>query len=274
MIDLLIYELERFMYLNFFELAVAILTSVNVYFFLILIITFSLNRQAGLQLFLLVTFSLYLSYLSAQLHFLEQTSEDTFILMPLININILVVSVFFFYLIPVVAKKAFTFMGVLFISLASIVYWNYYEFATWDLVFTVTLGLFIVYTFYRSLDWIGSLPEKLKLMLIFFVSLCLILLSVESGYLVGFMFSLMFAMHLEQLKIGSKLIRSFSKSFTAFVIGATVYYLLQYIFYSFVNAPFSHLVQGVIVGFWLGYFAPFLFVKWRLYEPFWPTAKH
>lgn len=273
MIDLLISQIEPIVHLNFSNALITILSSMNLYFLLILMIAFSFNRTAGLQLLLLVAFSVYLSNFLEHFYFLEQSSHSNFNLMPHIHSHLLVLSVFFLYLIPAVSKRLFTIVSLLFIFLNIVIHIYHFNHVPWDIVLTVVLALFIVFTFYRSLDWVGAIPEQLKLMLIFLIPLCLFLLSIENAYVVGLMFSIMFGMHLEQLKLGSMISNSLSKKAIAFLIGIIGYSLIQLIFFYINHVPSTLLIKGIIVGFWLAFFAPIILIKLHVYERFQPTIK-
>ena len=248
---------------------VSMLSSMHLYILIILIIAFCFNRQAGLQLFSLVTFSLYLSTVLHHFHFLEQDRSETAThLIPNINTHLLVLSVFFCYLIPAISKRLFTIVSLLFLILMSFIHVLYYEFAIWDISITISIGIFIVFTFYRSLDWLGAIPEQLKLMLIFIIPFCLFLLSFENGYLVGLLFALMLGIHVEKLKLSSQILQGFYKKLFAFFIGLSGMYIIDFIFHSIPQTTLTQIAQGVASGIWLTYFAPLLLVKLHVYERF------
>lgn len=236
--------------------------------FLILMNAFiwTTHKRLGFQIFYVTLLSLTIAFvLVMQLPYIYTRSDTILITNPLTQS----ITTFFLLFIPLVKNRVQLIICVL-IPLGTGVYLLLQDISLISLLNALLIGAFIVYAYYRSLDWLSGVPES------YLISLAVLLPVFLGGilypnfsfmFLPGLMLGIGVGIMMELLKIQvdiSKL--TFYQRIATIFIGSTGILLLIFFNDLIGNITvFDNLIFGCLLGIWMTLIVPMLLVAINIY---------
>lgn len=227
-----------------------------------------LNKRAGFQLLYLTILSLSIGYIII-IHFpyLYLSNEVVSVTHPHIQATVTL----FAFLIPLCKRKLDVAVCIAAPLVISITYLFVLGLPAFTISGGILIGGFISYTFYRSLEWLGSMPDSylftFALILPFFLSL---LMYPEAYFLLfpGLLLGIGIGVSLEQYKVRIHIEATVRRAkIAAFVIGS-----IGVIFNEAALRPvlsvftIGDLITGIFTGVWITLIVPFIMLTANLYE--------
>ncbi|WP_078597087.1 hypothetical protein [Evansella clarkii] len=232
-------------------------------------IFWSVNKATGFQVLFLTVFSMSIAHIIT-LHIPYFHAGDE--LLPFTHPNIQAVTTFFAFFIPLARNKTDVVLCMIPPALFSIMLLILTDTTAFSIAGGVLIGGFIVYTFYRSLDWIGGMPELY--LIIFSILLPLFLAAIlypvnELLIYPGILLGTGIGVTLESIKIKMDISRnSPRKRFIAFFIGSAgilLFYGTDLLFNAWV--PLPEMTLGIALGLWITILVPVLLILLKVYKP-------
>ncbi|MBU9712220.1 hypothetical protein [Evansella tamaricis] len=248
----------------------AIPTAWLVFFFLIFIgaIYWNYDKRIGFQLLYLTLLSISLAHVII-LYFPYLYTVDA--LLPVIHPQVQVTMTFFAFFIPLTRNRLqifFCLVPPVAMSLSLVVFWGTPVFS---IVGSIFLGGFIIYTFYRTLDWIGSMPEPYLITFSIIIPVFLAALIYPSEtYLIypGILLGTGIGAAWEAFKVRMSVPEEHSyKKVIALLVGGTglmLFYGLDQLIYPWI--PIPHMASGLFLGLWISFIVPLLLTGLKLYQ--------
>lgn len=180
------------------------------------------------------------------------------------------IAVVSFYYIYGNTSKARLFVYFLLPFIAGSLFYLIFPLHILTVINSILVGGFIIFTFRRSQDWLGGLPEPLLfsftiLLPIFFA---ILFYPTNEGILYsGILLGSGLGFLLELLKIRFTYVSlTFLKRILVFLIGA-LGLILIFLVESLINIhPLSTFLFGFLIGAWICFFVPALFVSLKIYS--------
>ncbi|WP_416149541.1 hypothetical protein ACM26V_00645 [Salipaludibacillus sp. HK11] len=238
--------------------------------FLILagIVYWTISKRIGFQMLYLTILSLTLGFVITR-YFPFLSREDQ--LLPLTHPHIQASMTLFSFFIPLVRRRIEVILCLFPPLVISISYLFLQGISVFSIVGGILIGGFISYMFYRSLDWMGAMPEPylFTFAIIFPVFIGgLIYPYTTYFFLPGILLGAGIGVSSEQFKIRINLESSnnISKllSLLLGIFGLIMGYLLFIL--SPISFPFLFLFTGIFVGLWITFFVPFILVVTKIYD--------
>jgi hypothetical protein len=235
--------------------------------FLILagIIYWTISKRIGFQVLYLTILSLSLGFIIT-LYFPFLRTEDE--LLPLTHPHIQASMTLFSFFIPLVRRRTEVFICLLPPLIISLSYLFFQGTPIFSVIGGILIGGFISYTFYRSLDWMGAMPEP-------YLFTFAIILPVFIGGLIypytsffllpGILLGSGIGVTMEQFKIRMSLSSQHMSKLLSMLLGVFGIIMGYLIFIiSPISFPFLFLVVGTIAGLWVTFFVPALLVLTKI----------
>ncbi|OLO42858.1 hypothetical protein BTR23_02335 [Alkalihalophilus pseudofirmus] len=255
-------------FLDFFNSFIHLISHEYVYFIAIPIIYWAIHKQTGFQLLSLFLFSMYVNNFIKDIFMVERPNgalqlNDGY---SFPSGHTQAATTFWGYLIPSVSKQWFTILSCFIV--ASVAFTRLYTGAHWpfDILGAIVIGSFLIYASYRSLDWAGGMPERIKISLWLIVPFALFILSPEQAFFSGLLLGSGLGYHLEQTKNRMDIKVSLLKKAIAILIGIMGIVAIQTIDMFLPNQVFIEFIHAIGLGLWITYIAPMLFVSLRIYQ--------
>ncbi|MFZ4452125.1 hypothetical protein [Salibacterium aidingense] len=236
----------------------------NDWFFLIVIavVYWTIDKNTGLKLLIVVALSVYFHGLIKQTFSPVPSAGSTSFTFPAREVQL--ATSFWGFLIPEISKRRFTLLACVIIALIAVMTFLNSSHSFQDIIMAVLVGAFVVFAVYRSMDWIGSVPEPFLFSFSLVLPSSLLLLFPEGGPYAGLLLGAGAGYSLEKLKcrmVVSTKIKN--KVITAAVglIGLVLIALSQNLLPSTILLYFLH---AALLGFWITLVTPFLSVKLKL----------
>ncbi|MFA9559418.1 hypothetical protein ACERII_19090 [Evansella sp. AB-rgal1] len=225
------------------------------------------HRQTGLQVFYLSLFSLSIAYIIT-LYFPFIYTNDK--LVPITHPNVqLVVTVFSFF-IPLARTRFQLMMCFLPPVIFCLYLLSYSSTHILSIVGGILIGGFIIYTFYRTLDWIGGMPEPYLIISAILLPIFLAAIIFPNEQLLlypGILLGTGLGAILEVIKVRmDERNTTFNKmvSYTIAAGGVVLFYGTEYFIGAWI--PFTKISIGIILGLWITFVVPFLLVSFRIFR--------
>ncbi|MBM7097302.1 hypothetical protein JSY36_16335 [Bacillus sp. H-16] len=238
--------------------------------FLVLIglIFWAVNKTIGFQLFFLLAFSVTISNI-IQLFFPGVIIGSTWV--PLTHLPVQAVMTFFAFFIPLTRNKLELSASVAPILAFSITFLFFTNASVFSIVGAIIIGGFIVYAFYRSFDWIGSMPDRY--VMVFSIILPVFLAAViypntqallHTGYLLGAGVGISLEFIKVRMSIPSATLRKRLTASAFGLFGIALFKIFAPFFFSWLPLPLF--TMGVIIGLWITFIVPLLLVVTKFYK--------
>ncbi|ADU29957.1 hypothetical protein [Evansella cellulosilytica] len=245
--------------------ATIIFPSIFPLFVLLILICTSLvywtkGRRIGFQLLYLTFLSICISYiilLNIPLFYTHQAYVP--FTDPIVQT---VVTIFLFFIPLCQSKKQITICLLLpiFFCIYSIVI---LQAPPISVVSGIIIGGFLVYTFYRTLDWIEGMPERLLLLfsIIFPLFLAIIIFpNIEHLFYPGILLGSAIGITVETLKVKvNNIPRSTTRMLFSVSLG-TIGLIILYLMYMYTSSfiPMQEWISGLVIGIWVTLIVPYI----------------
>ncbi|WP_147802877.1 hypothetical protein [Alkalicoccus halolimnae] len=226
-----------------------------------------LNKRAGFQLLYLTILSLSIGYIIViYFPYLFLSNQAVAVTHPHVQASVTL----FAFLIPLCKRKYEVVLTIAAPLLISLLYLTMNT-SVYSITGGILIGGFISYTYYRSLDWLGSMPDaylfSFAIILPVFIS---VLIYPEEFFLLlpGLLLGIGVGASLEQYKIRLELARTQrgAKVF-AFITGSLgIVFCFAAIRPTFQIFVLGELITGVFTGLWITLFLPFILIVADVYE--------
>ncbi|WP_070120703.1 hypothetical protein [Bacillus marinisedimentorum] len=135
-------------------------------------------------------------------------------------------------------------------------------------IYSLTLGVFIVYAAYYSSIWLYQAPDLIRFALAFLFPAALFFINPSHTSLMytGLLVGLSFGFQMEHLKLRIKIPKNWTRRVVVLLIGFPVAILLLWLSGMSSGNPLLALLFSTLTGLWITWFGPALFVKLHLYD--------
>ncbi|WP_280768405.1 hypothetical protein [Salipaludibacillus daqingensis] len=237
--------------------------------FLILagMVYWTISKRIGFQILYLTTLSLSFGFIIT-MYFPFLYAEDQHL--PLTHPHIQASMTLFSFFIPLVRRRIEVLLCLFPPFVISLSYLFLQESSVFSVVGGILIGGFISYMFYRSLDWMGSMPEP-------YLFAFAIILPVFIGGLIypntsflllpGLLLGAGIGVTFEQYKIRMSVSHSNISKLLSLILGTSGMIMGYLIFIvSPISFPFLFLIVGILGGIWITFFVPTLLILTKIYE--------
>lgn len=252
--------------LNLISKCLSLISHENFYFILIPLIYWCIHKEIGFLLLYLLVGSMYINNFLKDLIKIERPPQASVEGYSFPSGHTQAATAFWGMLITIVSKHWFTFISIILILLIGLN--RLYVGAHWpiDLVGAIAIGIFLIYLANRSLDWIGSMPEGILLLIIIGLPLALFLLSPGNANSAGMLLGAGFGYYLEKIKNRMEISPYKMKKVLAFIIGFMGIIAIQSIQEFLPDHVLIEFFVAIGLGLWVTYIAPMLFVSLSIYK--------
>ncbi len=230
--------------------------------FLVLIgLTFwAINKTIGFQLLFLLSFSVIIAHIIRLFLPVVYIGDN---LVPLTHPPIQAVMTFFAFFIPLARSRLELIATLAPIFAFSLTFLLFTNTPVFSIVSAIVIGGFIVYGFYRSFDWIESMPDRY--LMLFSIVLPIFLAAIiypNTSYLLhaGYLLGAGTGVSCEFIKVRMNIPSSLSRRLIAALIGLSGIALLK------VFAPLPLFGNGIAIGLWITLIVPLLLVMFNIYS--------
>ena len=231
------------------------------------IITFWIVQTSlGYRLIYILTMSIFTYYLLQLLHDHHEFSLlFSFFLSP--NLLIVTATIIYWMILAEITKQRtrifftacfFTVLALTFIFMLPLLHVGY----------SFLLGSFIIFTANQTEQWLYQAPDLLKLILALTIPLVFFLLVInkETAIFCGFLIGTGIGYQLEQIKVRMVIPTKIQKKLLSTIIGLTgILVIIGTLFYIKAYSITFIFLQSLLLGLWVTWFAPFLFVKLNIF---------
>lgn len=231
-------------------------------------IYWGLNKRAGFQLLYLTIVSLSIGYMII-IHFpyLYLSNEMVSVTHPQVQATVTL----FAFLLPLCKRKLEIASCIAAPLIISIIFLFIHDMSAFTISGGILIGGFITYTFYRSLEWLGSMPDSYLFTFAIALPFFLSLLMYPEGYfllLPGLLFGIGIGASLEQYKVRIDIeATARTPKIIAFIIGSIgIIFNEAALRPVFSTIPAGDLITGIFTGLWITLIIPFLMITANLYE--------
>ncbi|RKD72969.1 hypothetical protein ATL39_2166 [Sinobaca qinghaiensis] len=231
----------------------------SIYFIIIPVIYWCFHKQLGFRLLFIMAFSIYVNILISSIYpfgtpvLLDQQFSG----MPIAFQSAIV---FWGFLIPEISDRRYTIFAAVIIALAGFLAFLDPSYTIADIFYAGLIGFFLIFTLYRSLDWIGGAPDFLLLGVAVLLGICLFLLEPQAAFYAGLLLGFSAGFDIETIKNRMAYPSSFVPKIKASLVGLAGALLLLLVF-EFAVSSAAVFLSGIILGLWITLFAPVLFIK-------------
>lgn len=238
--------------------------------FLILtgVIYWIVSKRMGFQILFLTVLSLSFGIIIT-MYFPYLYTDDR--QLPLTHPHIQASMTLFSIFIPLVKKRTEVVLCLVPPLMISISYLFFQQTPVFSIVGGILIGGFISYMYYRSLDWMGAMPEPYLFAFAIIIPLFIAgLIYPASDFLVlpGILLGAGTGVTLEQFKVrawvGSSNVTAKLLSLSLGIFGLVMGYML--FSYISLELPLSYMGAGLAAGLWITFFVPLLLLSTKLYE--------
>ncbi|MCE7794311.1 hypothetical protein K8O68_18180 [Salipaludibacillus sp. CUR1] len=232
------------------------------------VIYWTLSKRLGFQVLYLTVLSLSFGFIITMYFPYLYTEEQ---LLPLTHPHIQASMTLFSFFIPLVKRRVEVMLCLFPPLVISVSYLFIQNTPVFSIVGGILIGGFISYMYYRSLDWMGAMPEPYLFAFSIILPLFLGgLIYPETGFLLlpGILLGAGTGVTLEQFKVRAKIKPgNMTAKLLSLLLGGFGL-VMGYLIYSFgpFNFPFMTLVAGIFAGLWLTFFVPLLLLVTKVYE--------
>ncbi|MBU9724180.1 MULTISPECIES: hypothetical protein [Bacillaceae] len=231
-------------------------------------IYWAINKKIGFQVLYLTLFSMSVAQIIT-LHFPYLYTNDE--LLPFTHPQVQIMMTFFSFFIPLCRTRKAIILCLLPPLLTSVLFIAFGAVPLFSIVGAILIGGFIIYTFYRTLDWIGSMPEPYIIIfaIILPVFLAAIIHPTEKLLIYpGILLGAGIGYTLESFKVRMKIpkpphIRGLLASIIG-ISGIIVLYGIDRLVYQWV--PTTEITIGLVLGLWITLIVPILITAVKLYK--------
>ncbi|RSL30961.1 hypothetical protein D7Z54_23655 [Salibacterium salarium] len=225
----------------------------------IAILYWTVDKHIGMKLLVIVTLSVYVHGL-IRYTFSPLPAGSTFTFtFPAREVQ--AATSFLGFLIPEVSKKRFTLFssGVIFlIAGITLVHGAH---SLHDVIMAVMIGGFIVYAVYRSMDWIGSVPEPYIFSFSLVLPSSLLLLFPEGAQYAGFLLGGGIGYSFEKIKTRVSLSSHMQNKIITAVIGLAGLLIIAYAQTWLPSTTLFHFIHASLLGVWITFIHPLLSIR-------------
>lgn len=244
--------------LDFFTSLFLTISNHHVYYVVLPLIFWCINKQLGFILLYLHASSMYLFHLLKSFFSLNLALSS--------YPYTLTATTFWGYLLVHVQKRLFTIIAAFLMLL--IAFCHLYVSAHWptDIVGAAIISLFLIFLTVRTFDWFGSLSDIMKLVLCVLMPLFLLAISPEQAQHAGFLLGAGIGYYLEQIKNRMEISPALAKKTLAYIVGMLGVIAISSLKNYLPVSLFTDFLIEASVGVWITYVAPMLFIRLSLYR--------
>ncbi|MDQ0299594.1 hypothetical protein J2S78_002014 [Salibacterium salarium] len=234
------------------------------WFFLtvIALIYWNVDKHIGVKLFIVVTLTVYIHGLIKNT-FSPIPAESSFTFsFPAREVQ--AATSFFGYLIPEISKRGFTVLSSLFLLVISIITLLYGDRSLQDVIMGILIGIFIVYAVYRSMEWMGSVPEPIILSISLVLPSSLLLLFPEGAPYAGFLLGSGIGFSFEKMKGRIVPPHHTQNKIIMAILGLFGLVIIAYARTWMPSTTLIEFLHAALIGCWITYINPLLSIKLRL----------
>ncbi|MDG5788708.1 hypothetical protein QA612_14605 [Evansella sp. AB-P1] len=231
-------------------------------------IFWTIHMRLGFQVLYLTLLSMSIAHIIT-LYFPYMYTNDE--LLPITQPNVQTTMTLFAFFIPLARSRLHVLLCLTPPVLMSLLLVILTETHIFSIIGGILIGGFIIYTFYRTLDWIGAMPEPyLFVSAILFPLFLAAIIFPSELYLIypGILLGSGIGVALEVFKVRMKISKtSILKRTGAFLIGALgiiLFFGTDRFIQSWI--PFTELTTGIVIGLWITFFVPILLILFKIYE--------
>lgn len=229
-------------------------------------IYWTISKRIGFQILYLTILSLSFGFVIT-MYFPYLNTEDQ--LLPLTHPHIQASMTLFSFFIPLVQRKREVVLCLFPPMVISISYLFIQGSPVFSIVGGILIGGFISYMFYRSLDWMGAMPEPYLFTFAIILPLFIAgLIFPDTAFLVlpGILLGVGIGVTSEQFKVrlsikgSSVTTKLLSLMVGAFglIMGYLIFIMLS------ISFPFMFLIIGTLAGLWISFIVPALLVFMKI----------
>ncbi|SDN40913.1 hypothetical protein [Alkalicoccus daliensis] len=231
-------------------------------------IYWGLDKRAGFQLLYLTILSLSLGYIIViYFPFIYLSNENVLVTHPHIQASVTL----FAFLLPLCKRRRELVICIAAPLIISLLYLLMQGIPAFTVSGGILIGGFVSYSFYRSLEWLGAMPDfylfTFAIILPFFISA---LIYPEAYFLLfpGLLLGIGIGASLEQYKIRMNIEATARKAkIIAFLVGSGgIVFSHAAVRPVFSIFPAGELISGVFTGLWITLMLPFIMLAANLYE--------
>ncbi|WP_240378051.1 hypothetical protein [Bacillus piscicola] len=176
------------------------------------------------------------------------------------------VTAFWGFLIPAVSDRRFTILSCAIISFTAVFAFFNNSYSYQDIVAALFLGVFIVFIVYRTIDWIGGVPEPIVFSFSLVLPSALLLLFSEGAVYSGLLLGVGAGYSLEKIKNRVKVSGTAVKKTAAGLLGLTGLILIASIGKWLPDTTLIQFSLAAFLGLWITFIQPFIAVTFDLYD--------
>ncbi|MFB5662016.1 hypothetical protein [Alteribacillus sp. HJP-4] len=237
------------------------------YFLIIPLVYWLIDKYTGFKLLLVFGLTLYFhSLLTAIFEGRSAFSDDPVSFSLSLPLEVQLSTAFLGYLIWEVADRRFTFLAFMAISFISLFRLISPAYLFEDIFMAIVIGGFTVYIVYRSMDWMGGVPDAYVFSFSLVLPSSLLLLHPEAASYAGLLLGSGAGFSFEQLKNRMSISRDVKKKLSAALLGSAGLLILLSIREFLTPVPVTMFLHAVLVTLWITYIAPALFTKAGIYQ--------
>ncbi|SFE30743.1 phosphatase PAP2 family protein [Alteribacillus iranensis] len=170
------------------------------------------------------------------------------------------------YLVPEIRDRRFTLIAIGVILLTSFLSYYYTGHSLQDIAAALFIGLFILYVVYRSLDWIGSVPEPIIFSFSLVLPSAMLLIYPEGAPHAGLLLGVGAGHSMEQLKVRMITAEKEIKRAFSGLLGVVGLLFIIYIGGLLPETLVIHFLYTGFLGLWITILQPLLASKMGLCE--------
>ncbi|MFB4164585.1 hypothetical protein ACE1TI_12305 [Alteribacillus sp. JSM 102045] len=177
-----------------------------------------------------------------------------------------IAAAFWGFLIPEVSDRRFTALAsgiIIFISTNTLLYGGH---SIQDIGVAILLGVFVVYIVYRSMDWIGSVPDPIIFSFSLVLPSSLLLLFPEGAHNAGLLLGGGTGYSFELIKSRMSFSKQLWKKAAAGSIGIGGLILIVYTESFLPQLTLLQFLHAAFIGLWITLLLPMLSIKLGLYQ--------
>ncbi|GEL06916.1 hypothetical protein [Salisediminibacterium halotolerans] len=221
------------------------------------------HKRTGFMILYLTVLSLSVSFIIT-LYFPYLYTEDMPV--PITHPHIQATMTLTAFLIPLAKKRMTVLVLLVPITAMSFIYLLLHQIPALSIVGGILIGGFISYSYYRSQDWMGAMPEPFLFLFAAVLPMFIAVLVYPQTpflYLAGVLFGTGVGAAYEQLKVRmiyeGTLLRNRVQAMVIGSFGIISGYLLYTL--GLFNSPFLNFSFGLLTGLWITFIVPLLLVS-------------
>ncbi|SDH34766.1 hypothetical protein [Alteribacillus bidgolensis] len=256
------------MFMDWMANTAALLINDWFYLTIIALVFWTIDKNIGFNLLVIFSISVYINGFlqftipSAETSELSSGSFE-FIFPPK---EVQLASAFWGFLIPEISDRRYTALACSIIFFTSFVSLLYGERSIQDIIVAILLGIFVVYIVYRSMDWIGSVPEPIIFSFSLVLPSSLLLLFPEGAHYAGLLLGGGVGYSFELIKNRMIFSKHLWKKAAAAATGLVGLLLIVYLESLLSQTTLLQFLHTAFIGLWITLLLPMLSIKLGLHE--------